>query len=638
MAMTEAEKIGWLEGEIEREEDPRRLAELAGELVELHLARGNAMLAGPVLARRVALLEALGDREAAEAARAQMGGLRELTPAADEGELTPLVAQLLLLESTGKRAEADVQFARVRAAVEALGDHPERALVESILVAWLASRGRGPEAEAILRAGVLRAAGKTPGPLAERLSTLGLFLTRQGRPDEAREIFARALPLAEVAFGDGPHLAPHLEAAAEAHDALEELPEVERLRRRLLAIHGRGAPDDPKRLAARDALVTVLRRQGKETEAAAVLGESSGPEARGDLAYAARRYDEAAAAYTEALDGAPVPAVEVALLRKLIDVHRATQRYGDVEALMGRLTALGIQLAGGDIEGLRGKLAEKEATVGADSAETVEVAARLASALFLADRGTEARPVIERLLDTLRRHGAERHPHAGELHDWLGRIAAAEGDLDAAERHFEQSAGIAAQVAGPGDLSVAARLRVLEDSFLSANLLERALPIHRRVVAILDRALGPAHPDVLTYRRELAVKLLNRGGLDQAVELLTQVLVEEERGAAAPETIIELLETLAFAERKLHRLDRVVEHYLRVAVLRRQAAGDVDTEGEAEAWSLRAAVLLELGDGTLAEEALRRALALQQAVLPAGDERIRATAARLEQLAGRPKN
>lgn len=243
------------------------------------------------------------------------------------------------------------------------------------------------------------------------------------------------------------------------------------------------------------------------------------------------------------------------------------------------LRIAGVRAEAGDGEGA-GTAAETAIAVLDRSAEPdpVLVGAAHQLAAFLAAQGDEAASALP-LLD--RAIAAEpTRVRRAESHRLRARLLAGSGDLEAALA--------AAEAALELDLSVDARMRVIEDCQLSAAILD---DLARPDDAVARLRLAVQHAELaessglVGVRYGLGRQLLRAGRFAEAVEVLQEVFEAEDAAGAPPAARAETLHLLGTALRG--------DEEFAAASGAWHAAADLFEE--AEAWPGAVAVLLDLG-------------------------------------------
>jgi tetratricopeptide (TPR) repeat protein len=102
-----------------------------------------------------------------------------------------------------------------------------------------------------------------------------------------------------------------------------------------------------------------------------------------------------------------------------------------------------------------------------------------------------------------------------------GAKAAQAGDIDACEKLYRRGFAIMERTFGNVE-ATAAYTVTLGGLLQSQGRLEEAVPFYERTLAILEKALGPEHPDVATSLENSATLLRETERTDEAEELETR--------------------------------------------------------------------------------------------------------------------
>lgn len=141
-------------------------------------------------------------------------------------------------------------------------------------------------------------------------------------------------------------------------------------------------------------------------------------------------------------------------------------------------------------------------------------------------RFDEARDVYERALAILVRGFSEEHVDVATIHHNLGGLEHARRDFEAAEPHARMSVELRRQLLGPEHVATA------EDEAAWAPILhalgrdDEAEALLRHAIGVLERVLGPEHPEVAGAWNNLGSTLSN---LDEAAEAYQHALAAKER-------------------------------------------------------------------------------------------------------------
>ena len=321
---------------------------------------------------------------------------------------------------------------------------------------------------------------------AESLSMLAVLLRKLGALAAAQPLLERALAIRERALGpDHPATAQSLNDLATLFRDQSEPAAARPLLERALAID-EAACGPHHRATARDLgnLACVLRDQG-------------------ELA-AARPLFERCLVIREQLLGTEHPTVAQSL-HDLASVLFAQGELTAARSLFERALAI------------------RERALGAADPDTAQSLNNLAG--LLRDQGelAAARPLYERALAIREQVLGSEHPTVAMSLNNLASLLWAQGDLAAASAHLEHALGIWNRTLGPDHLAgllydqgeLAGVRPLLErglviweqalsrDRFAAAEVAD-ARRLHERVLAIIERVLGPDHPDTVALRRKLA--------------------------------------------------------------------------------------------------------------------------------------
>jgi tetratricopeptide (TPR) repeat protein len=108
-----------------------------------------------------------------------------------------------------------------------------------------------------------------------------------------------------------------------------------------------------------------------------------------------------------------------------------------------------------------------------------------------------------------------------------GRAALQQDDFTEAERHFEQALETAEKFS-PGDPRLGRSLNNLAAVYYKQQAYDRAEPLMRRSLSVLEEALGPSNADVAQTKKNLAAIYYLQGNYDEAEPLLKQSLATLE--------------------------------------------------------------------------------------------------------------
>ena len=98
----------------------------------------------------------------------------------------------------------------------------------------------------------------------------------------------------------------------------------------------------------------------------------------------------------------------------------------------------------------------------------------------------------------------------------LGALCRRQGDLAAAERHYDKAMHVAMSVHGPNHPEVATAANNLGVAFTDMQDFERAESLHMQALSIREKSFGAMHPEVAQSMANLAVVYHASGKTDQA--------------------------------------------------------------------------------------------------------------------------
>ncbi|GMV04436.1 MAG: hypothetical protein AMXMBFR53_07160 [Gemmatimonadota bacterium] len=379
----------------------------------------------------------------------------------------------------------------------------------------------------------------------------------------ARQLLDRQVALLESGYPDPVLRAEMTSVLAEGYDRLGLYAEAEPLARSALELRRDAlGPHHADVARSLGLLGWILHEQGRSEEGERLLREAleawplsgADPEGRsrvlndlGVVREAAGDYDEAEAAYTEAL----------ALRRASVgEGHRAfaitasnlsviRYRKGDypgaaavaTEALAGMRRALGadhqrsiiiqsnlaaMRAAMGDDAGAeteyRDLLARQERLRGSEDPVTLRVLASLAVTLSNQAEWEEAEAAYRRTLDAQERQLGAGHPEVGRTLVRLGQVLSGEERYPEARDATERGRALLEATIGPRHPVYAEALESLGDAW-EADDPARAEALHREAIAVLDGRPGRDNPTTAEARMRLADRLKKRGRAEEAFAL-----------------------------------------------------------------------------------------------------------------------
>jgi tetratricopeptide (TPR) repeat protein len=163
---------------------------------------------------------------------------------------------------------------------------------------------------------------------------------------------------------------------------------------------------------------------------------------------------------------------------------------------------------------------------------------------------------------------------AAPVHNNLGYLLRAQGDLAGARPYYERALAIREQVLGPTHSDTALSLNNLGALLDSQGDLAGARPYYERALAIFTARLGPQHPTTQTVQRNLAVLDVPQEGREVQIARLTR------------EAEAQVAETLATSD--------VAQRTALAIALERRAQWAADGEAEGSPYVALAVRLREL--------------------------------------------
>ncbi|MDC0675194.1 serine/threonine-protein kinase [Nannocystis radixulma] len=222
-------------------------------------------------------------------------------------------------------------------------------------------------------------------------------------------------------------------------------------------------------------------------------------ETYGAALYGVHRYDEAEAAYEQAL-----AIYQRELGPNHFRIATVLHNLGLVHAWQGREQD--------EIDRLRQSASLSERELGADHPHTGDVMAGLAGALSRAGRHGEAEAMYQRALASLRASVGPEHYSIGDALFGLGELEVELGRYEDAKRSITQSLVISRKARGDG-YSGADELRVLGDIEYRLGRPERSAELLEQAVALQD---PNADPGLIAWTRGLLARALHDAGRDRA--------------------------------------------------------------------------------------------------------------------------
>jgi serine/threonine-protein kinase len=449
-------------------------------------------------------------RAKAEALQQQLDGLEALLDAgkykeglaladalvrqAEQVGHAPLHARAMFLGALARDGSGDYKgaedLARQAATLAAKGKELVVAARASGLVLFLTGyRQARHQDAALLKLGVDVAVELADDDLlrANAFNSQGLILTVQGRYEEARQAYERALALREKVLGpDHPMVTPSLNNIGNVLEEMGRYEEARRMHERVLAIREKVlGPQHPDMASALGNLGNVLTSLGRYEEAL-------------------QRHERALAVREQAL-GAEHPLI-ANTLNNLGDTLRALGRYEESRRMHERALAL------------------QEKALSADHPRTAGTLFSLGSVLEELGRYEQARRLYERALAIEEKALGPEHADLADPLSGLGRLAEAGGRYEEARQKYERALTLREKALGPGHAHVASSLNELSSVLTALKRYEEAGRMSARARALQEKALGPRHPELADSLLREGRLLLARGRPAEAVPLLEQAL------------------------------------------------------------------------------------------------------------------
>ncbi len=429
-------------------------------------------------------------------------------PASDRVESA--LAEAERFATAGKWREALAAGDRLRKACRDLrGElHPDTALAELFLGEVRSHRGERSLAEAHFRRALAIQEQVLPRDAPELVTTLtrlGAELKEQRRHAEAAGLLRRALELQTRLHGEDEGTAVACINLARVLRHQREFSAAAALLDRALVIQrkelGGSAPET----------LTGLRELALLREAAAQLPAA----------------ELAAAEWTA---GAEVQygAESVEHLTALLEWARFAAVQGNDSAAESRY---------------RPALAIAEQVFAPDAPELARVIAALGGCLLNLNRPAEAKPLLGRALELRRKLAGADDPDSVESLLQLGRLHRLQNDFAAARPCFEQALASREKTLGPNAPATLESLAELGDLLRWAGDFDGAAELHERRRYRLEETTGPDSAETAAAFHALAIVYESAKRWTQATgaALRSLKLTEQRHGAAAPETLDELL-------------------------------------------------------------------------------------------------
>jgi tetratricopeptide (TPR) repeat protein len=228
--------------------------------------------------------------------------------------------------------------------------------------------------------------------------------------------------------------------------------------------------------------------------------------ARGELAAALRRFDQALAIFARYPDEPLVRAMDRRACAEVADLLIKLGRFAEAEALLQTLL-------------------EENAAEDEDTAFEIEIRNLLGVCLRLDGRHGEAESAYTRALDLAEKTG--RRVPATLLHNLAG-LASARGDHATAE-HRARAALARRREDGQSGFAIAVELCGLGDALAGQARFDEAESAYREALDLYARSEQPDHPEVAYALHNLADTLVEQGRAAEAERAYRQSLARKER-------------------------------------------------------------------------------------------------------------
>jgi serine/threonine-protein kinase len=234
----------------------------------------------------------------------------------------------------------------------------------------------------------------------------------------------------------------------------------------------------------------------------------------------------------------------------------------------------------------------------------------------------EARPLLERALETRRRALGDLHPAVAESLLDLGALLTQTGDLDRAEKLCREALALSERARGRQSVEAAQALYRLGQVLHRKYSHDEAEAVAREALAIRRRLLPSPHVEVSRSLVLLGAVLLARGRYSDAEPLNREAvaLLERTPYRESPEMGI-ALDGLAVLLSEKGDADAAEPLFRRVLALRRELLGAEHT-AVAESTNNLGKVLVEKGKLDEAEPLMREALRIVEKVLGGDNVRV----------------
>jgi tetratricopeptide (TPR) repeat protein len=498
----------------------------------------------------------------------------------------------------------------------------DTALDELAALAQLVRDGKDSEAISVGQHLVARYGSSDP-KLAATISILGRLYIRQGRLDEAKDLYKRALEIYDgTPTSDQPEMAATLRNLANVYAAMDRLAEAEPLYLRSIAIYERAlGGSHPDVGTALNELASLYAVQGRFSNAEpiyrralAVFERASKPADRAAMARSLQGLAGLYASQGRFGDAEPLYESSIVLLEELLGrdharvaatlsnlaaLHAKQGRFEQANALYMRSLAILERSLGpehpevgrllrilGNLYQLQSRFDEAEQMYrrsvaiaqGRDSPDLGDSLTSLAMLYQVQGRFAEAEPLYKDALAIYEKGLGSHHPNVGISLNNLGELYRAQNRLNDAEPFYKRALDVFERVLGPDHPNVGVSLNNLGELYRVQNRLNDAEPLHKRALDVFERVLGPDHPDVGKSLNSLATIYVSQSRYGEAESLLRRVsLIQQKEFGIENPTVARTWIDLAMALAEHGSLDEAVTQLEKALKVLRKSLGDENT-------------------------------------------------------------
>ena len=411
------------------------------------------------------------------------------------------------------------------------------------------------------------------------MNTLGSALWKQGKLQEARELFGEVLAVQRRVLGE-----QHTETVGVMSNLAAvlllqgELPEARNVYDQVLAVQYRVLGEDhPDTLASMNNLASVLSELGKLSEARDLLEQTLEVQRR----LQSNEHPDTMASMCSL--GAVLQKQG-----KLDEAHKLNEqvlalRYRvlgeDHSDTLTSMANLAVTLRDhGQLDQARKLLEDalntQRRVLGDEHRDTLRSMGTLASVLHRQGELPEARKLIEQTLEVRRRIAGDEHPETLDDMTILAEVLISQGDLDAARRLYEQTLEIRRRVLGDEHFDTLGEMYNLARLSTRQGRHDEARKLYEETLALRRRLLGDEHPAVLRTMTNLANVFSRQGEQSEARKLLEQSLAMKRRvlGEEHIDTLVAMHSLAGVLERQ-GQLDEARKLYEQTLELEQRVLG-----------------------------------------------------------------